>query len=163
MSGNRLFIGKVAAQTAMNPKTIRYYEQIGLLPTPERTESRYRLYTSEMVELLKFIRKAQGLGLQLSEIREIASIRRQGNPPCVHVRTLIKERVADLDRKLGDLQMLRDRLQVLLRNWTTQAHRGETSICPHIETAPLLQRQRDKHDTAAVVQHKRRLATPSSA
>ena len=163
MDSHRLFIGALAKQAGFKATTIRYYEQIGLLPTPERTESRYRLYTTEMVELLKFIRKAQGLGLQLSEIREIASIRRQGDPPCVHVRTLIKERVADLDRKLGDLQMLRDRLQVLLRNLTTQAHRGETSIRPHIESAPLLQRQRDKHDTAAVVQHRRRSATPSSA
>ncbi len=142
MPGNRLFIGKVAAQTGLNPKTIRYYEQIGLLPKPERTESRYRLYSSEVVEFLEFIKKAQGLGLQLSEIGEIVAIRQQGNLPCGHVRNLLKDRVADLDRKMADLQVLRDRLQVLLRNWARQASRGEASICPHIESAPLIQKRR---------------------
>ena len=71
MDGERLFIGKVAKQAGTNAKTIRYYEAIGLLTKPQRGENRYRLYPKEVVELLYFIRKAQGLGLRLSEIKEI--------------------------------------------------------------------------------------------
>lgn len=137
MAPSSLFIGKVAAQTGLNPKTIRYYEALGLLPKPERTESRYRLYPPQAVERLEFIKKAQGLGLTLSEIREILAIRQQGHLPCVHVRALLKEKVTDLDRKMADLKMLRDRLQALLRNWNRQARQGKASICPHIERVPL--------------------------
>lgn len=137
MAPSSLFIGKVAAQVGLNPKTIRYYEQIGLVPKPERTESRYRLYAPEVIDLLHFIKQAQGFGLRLSEIKEIIAIRQQGHLPCVHVRALLKEKIADLDRKMADLKMLRDRLQALLKAWNSQIRRGKADICPHIEHAPL--------------------------
>lgn len=142
MADDGLFIGKVAEKTGLNPKTIRYYEQIGLLPKPRRTESRYRLYPPEAIELLEFIKKAQGLGLRLSEIREIVAIRQQGDLPCVHVRALLQEKIADLDRKMADLKTLRDRLQALLKNWNRQARRGKAIVCPHIEGTPLIPRRR---------------------
>lgn len=138
MADKGLFIGKVAEKTGLSPKTIRYYEAIGLLPKPERSEHRYRLYSPEAIELLKFIKKAQGLGLKLSEIREIIAIRQQGELPCLHVRAMFQEKLKDLDRKITELQTLRDELHRLLANWTRRARAAgsaKAAICPHIEAA----------------------------
>jgi len=138
MADKGLFIGKVAEKTGLNPKTIRYYEGIGLVPKPERTESRYRLYPPETIELLGFIKKAQGLGLKLSEIKEIVAIREQGELPCLHVRALLEEKLKDLDKKVVELLTLRDELHRLLTNWTRRARSAgpaKAAVCPHIEAA----------------------------
>ncbi len=94
----------------MNPKTIRYYETVGVLPPPHRGENRYRRYSKEAVELLQFIKKAQGLGFTLSEIKEVVDLRRSGHAPCVHVRVLVERKIADLDQQVTDLVALRKKL-----------------------------------------------------
>jgi len=139
MADDGLLIGKVAAQTKLNPKTIRYYEAIGLLPKPRRGENRYRLYSKEVVELLQFVKQAQGLGFTLAEMQEIVAMRQQGQEPCVHVRALVKQKAADLDRKLRDLIELQRKLKRLLKAWDEYAKRRKTSavVCPHIEGEPL--------------------------
>ncbi len=138
MADEGLFIGKVAEKTGLNPKTIRYYEEIGLVPKPERTESRYRLYAPEVIDLLHFIKQAQGFGLRLLEIKEIIAIRQQGKLPCLHVRALLEEKLKDLDRKVVELLTLRDELRHLLANWTRRARSAgsaKAAVCPHIEAA----------------------------
>ncbi len=135
MTDNRLFIGKVAKHADVNPKTIRYYEAVGLLPAAPRGENRYRLYPKETIELLLFIAKAKAIGLKLAEIREIVTIRHQGRQPCRHVRSLIDHKVADLDQMLTDLIALRRRLKRLLAEWKVRGRRlgSEAVVCPHIE------------------------------
>ena len=135
MSGGQLFIGELAEQAGVNPKTIRYYETVGVLSPPHRGENRYRRYSKEAVKLLQFIRKAQGLGLALSEIKEIVELHRRGCAPCVHVQSLIRRKIADLDRQLADLVDLRRRLKRLLAGWKkpTTGPRIETTVCPEIE------------------------------
>ena len=147
MAGNRLLIGKVAKQAGVNPKTIRYYEAVGLLPAAPRGENRYRLYPKEAIELLRFIAKAKALGFTLAEIREIVGIRQGGREPCPHVRTLIEHKLAELDRMLIDLITLRQRLKRLLRGWKAQEkrHGARAVICPHIEGESLL-RTPQKHN-----------------
>lgn len=139
MLSDGLFIGKVAERAGVNPKTIRYYEEIGLLPKPQRGENRYRLYSKEAVELLQFIKKAQGLGFTLSEIKEIVAIRQMGHEPCVHVRALLERKIVDLDQRLKDLVAFQKKLKGLLAGWEEQVKRGRIKaiICPHIETVPL--------------------------
>lgn len=139
MADDRLFIGKVAERAGVNPKTIRYYEEIGLLPKPQRGQNRYRLYSKEAVELLQFIKKAQALGFTLSEIREIIALRQMGHEPCVHVRDLLERKIADLDQRLNDLIALRKKMKRLLKGWEEQAKRGgiKAVVCPHIEGEPL--------------------------
>ena len=109
----RLFIGKVSKQVGLNPRTIRYYENLGLLPPPLRSESRYRVYTPQTVELLRFIKKAKTLGFTLTEIREIIALRHRGDLPCPHVHALLTERVQTLSRQIKDLTLLRDELKGL--------------------------------------------------
>ncbi|MFQ5946524.1 MAG: heavy metal-responsive transcriptional regulator [Anaerolineae bacterium] len=131
-----LFIGKVAKQTGLNPRTIRYYESLGLLPPPSRSESRYRLYTPQTVELLRFIKKAKTLGFSLTEIREIIALRQRGDLPCPHVHTLLSERVKTLSRQIEDLSLLRDELKGLARKSASVPRTAQpTLVCPHIERA----------------------------
>ena len=128
-----LRIGQVTARVGLNPKTLRFYEAMGLLPAPSRAENGYRLYPPETVDLLKFIKAAQGLGLTLAEIKEVITIRRTGRPPCIHARDLLKAKAKELDRKLADLVALRRRIRQSLAAWGQVSSR-KAAVCPHIET-----------------------------
>ncbi len=134
MGSKPLRIGEVAARVGLNPKTLRFYEASGLLPSPSRGENGYRLYSEETVQLLGFIKAAQGLGLTLGEIREIITIRRAGRPPCVHVRDLLEAKAKELDRKLRDLMVLRRRIRQSLAARGRSPVRRAT-VCPHIEAS----------------------------
>lgn len=81
-----LQVGQFAAEFGINPKTIRYYEQIGLLPTARRTSAGYRLYGPKDADHLRFILKARGIGLTLNEIRDILNLRQNGKQPCEQER-----------------------------------------------------------------------------
>jgi DNA-binding transcriptional MerR regulator len=131
-----LFIGRLAKQVGLNPRTIRYYETLGLLPPPIRTESRYRVYSPQTVELLRFIKKAKTLGFTLTEIREIIALRQRGDLPCRHVHALLTERVQTLARQIRDLTALRDELRGLAKKSASLPRRAQpTVVCPHIERA----------------------------
>jgi DNA-binding transcriptional MerR regulator len=106
-------IGELADRLALNPKTIRYYEQVGLMPTPQRTANGYRLYQESDAERLTFIRTAQRLGLGLDDIREVLAFRDRGQAPCGHVRALIADQADQLDRRIAELQDLRGQLRDL--------------------------------------------------
>jgi MerR family copper efflux transcriptional regulator len=103
-------IGELAARTDTPPKTIRFYEDIGVLPAPARTPSQYRDYDEAAIRQLRFIRAAQTLGLSLGEIREVISFRDRGETPCAHVSGLLQRRAAELDERISELQRLRDEL-----------------------------------------------------
>lgn len=132
MGAGTLRIGEVAARAGLNPKTLRYYEALGLLPSPLREANGYRRYAAETLELLAFIRQAQGLGFTLDEIKEILAIRRRGEVPCSHVRSLLQAKAAELDRKLADLVALRRRIRQSLAAWG-RSPRLKAAVCPHIE------------------------------
>lgn len=127
-----LKIGELASRTGVSAKAIRFYEAVGVLPPPVRAPNGYRLYAREAVEILGFIKQAQGLGLALAEIKEIVAIRQGGQPPCGHVYELLREKAAELDRKLRDLVMLRRRIRQSLAAWKRLPVR-QAAICPHIE------------------------------
>jgi DNA-binding transcriptional MerR regulator len=139
MAEGGLFIGKVAEQVGVNAKTIRYYETIGLLPKPGRSESGYRVYPKEVIELLRFIKKAQSLGLKLSEIGEIVALYRKGQAPCGHVQSLLERKIVELDQRLDDLLALRKKLSSLLAATRGKAKPGRmrAAVCPHIERVTL--------------------------
>lgn len=131
-----LFIGQVAKEVGLNPRTIRYYETLGLLPPPLRSETRYRIYNPQTLELLQFIKKAKALGFTLTEIREIIALRQRGDLPCPHVHALLTERVQTLSRQIKDLTLLRDELTGLARKSASLPRRGQpTLVCAHIERA----------------------------
>ena len=103
MSG-RLKIGELAKRSGATTKTVRYYELMGLLHEPERTESGYRLYDEEDVERLTFIRKAKSLGFSLTEIGETLKLFDSQQAPCVHVLALLDRKILEIDRLVGVLK-----------------------------------------------------------
>jgi DNA-binding transcriptional MerR regulator len=130
-------IGELAARFGLNPKTIRYYEEIGLLPRAGRSDSGYRHYDSRDVERLSFIRRAKTLGLSLNEIRDILSRQQKGSPPCGQVLDLIDLKIRAIDQRMADLAAFRAELVTLRTTWADEhkhLHAAPSAgICPVIE------------------------------
>lgn len=103
-------IGELANQTGVSPKTIRYYEDINLLPEPERTSNGYRDYTEESVELLKFIRDAQATGLTLAEITSIVEHKGAGASTCDDVLQMLGDHLTDIEAQIKTLSSMRKQL-----------------------------------------------------
>jgi len=143
MESSALKIGELARRAAVSPKTIRFYEAARVLPPPARGPNGYRLYAPDAVDLLRFIKQAQGLGLTLGEIKEIVAIRRGGHPPCGHVSQLLRDKAAELDRKLEDLVMLRRRIRQSLAAWGRRPLKNAV-VCPHIEGSAGASRRRSR-------------------
>lgn len=131
-------IGELAARFGLNPKTIRYYEEIGLLPRADRSESGYRRYDTRDVERLGFIRRAKTLGLALDEIGNILTVENGGEPPCDQVLDLIEMKIEAINQRMAELETFRTELSTLRATWTDQGasvrRRGASAcICPIIE------------------------------
>jgi DNA-binding transcriptional MerR regulator len=123
-------IGELAKIVGVSPKTIRYWEEIGLLPPPPRNPSGYRDYGEEYVHLCKFILRAKVLGFKLAEIREILNLRLSGKEPCECVRGKIKAKIEEIDRLVEVLLTRRRVLRSLL-----EGERRETApVCPILES-----------------------------
>lgn len=103
-------VSELAAEFNVNPRTIRYYERIGLLSASTRTAAGYRLFSPRDRDRLRFILKAKATGLTLGEIREVLSLRRRGVVPCPTVLTLIDAKLAQIDRHVHALLEFRDEL-----------------------------------------------------
>jgi MerR family Zn(II)-responsive transcriptional regulator of zntA len=125
-SSGTLRIGELAGELGLNPKTLRYYEAIGLLPQPRRNAAGYRLYGAADKERLAFIGKAKALGFSLQEIGEILALRDAGTEPCAHVRALIDARLAAVSAQLQLLTELREELETL----QSEAERTTCSCTP---------------------------------
>jgi DNA-binding transcriptional MerR regulator len=104
-------------RAGVTAKAIRFYERKGILPAARRAANRYRVYGEGVADMLGFIRQASGLGLTLAEIKDIIAIRQGGRPPCTHVHQLLRDKAAELDRKLKDLVDVRDRIRRSLAAW----------------------------------------------
>lgn len=127
-------IGEVGERAKVPPKTIRYYEDIGILPEPPRTEIGYREYGPDAVDRLGFVRAAQSIGLSLGEIKEILSLRDRGEAPCGHVAGLIDEHAGNLAERIQRLQEMHRELRRLAK---VARSRPQTSgkFCHIIELA----------------------------
>jgi Cu(I)-responsive transcriptional regulator len=107
--------GRLAKAVGVNLATVRYYERRGLLPSPPRTESGYRVYTDDSVKRLRFIRHAQELGFSLDEVEELLGLasRKRTSAEVCEVTT---RKIAVLDQRIRALQSLRKRLNALTRS-----------------------------------------------
>jgi MerR family copper efflux transcriptional regulator len=110
-------IGDLAKLSDITPAAIRYYEELGLLTPPPRSESGYRHYAETTIEELRFIKKGQGLGFSLEEIGEILKISRAGAAPCSRVLDLAERNLAAAEERIKHLQAFRDRLAALIAKW----------------------------------------------
>src|SRR5262249_42532654 len=125
MERNGLLIGEVAARSGLSRKALRLYEARGILQAPPREPSGYPRYPADVLGLLAFVGQARRLGLTLSEIKHIVSLRRSGAAPCSHIRALLEQKAADLEAMLTAVRGI-------LASW--RATNGRlAAVCPHIE------------------------------
>ena len=122
-------IGRLSADTGVNIETIRYYERIGLVPRAPRSMSGRRLYDSDAIRRLGFIRRARELGFSLDDIRSLAGID-DSRPTCREVHALASRHLEEIRLKIGDLK----RLERNLASLTAACNRGDAPDCPLIDT-----------------------------
>ena len=99
-------IGDLARRTGLAASAVRYYEQLGLLPAPQRTASGYRSYADDSVDRITFIRSAQAVGLTLAEVGQVLGVRDAGEAPCLVVTELVDRRHAEVRARIAELQAL---------------------------------------------------------
>lgn len=103
-------IGELSVKADLPTQTIRFYERVGLLPRPERAPNGYRLYESEDVQRLRFIRSARALDFSLDDIQEILDLRDRGSAPCRVVMGLMARQIEAIDDRIRELKRLRREL-----------------------------------------------------
>ena len=126
---NGLTIGKLARRAGVGIDTVRFYEREGLLPSPARTASGYRLYAAADADRVRFVRRAKALGFTLAEIRELLRLA-AGHGTRASVKKLAQRRLADLERKLAEMTAIRDALSHLVAQCSGE---GAVQGCPIIE------------------------------
>lgn len=109
-------IGSIAKKIGLSVDAIRFYERNALIPHPQRTEGGFRQYDGSDVEALAFIRRVQGLGFTLAEVRDLVHLRRNRLQPCAPVRRRLEQKLTHVHRKLTDLQKLEGELRSTLRS-----------------------------------------------
>ena len=142
-------IGQVANETGLSVDTIRFYEKQGLLKRSPRTDGGFRLFGVAEIETLKFVRKAQGLGFSLNEIRELLILRADRVPACSHVKELLDQKLTAVERKIGELR----RLELSLKRALLKCERelktgapGHESCCPVLDEITQAARCERKHE-----------------
>lgn len=124
-----LTIGKLSATTGVKVPTIRYYEDIGLLPEAERSSGNQRLYDMKAQERLAFIRHARELGFPLDDIRELLSLSDRPEISCAAADVIAKHQLVSVKNRIMRLQALQQELERML----TQCAQGTISDCKVIE------------------------------
>jgi Cu(I)-responsive transcriptional regulator len=122
-------IGQAAKSSAVSAKMIRHYESIGLLPKAQRTEAGYRLYDENDVHTLRFIQRARSLGFPLETIRTLLALWRNRRRSSAQVKELSLRHVADLERKIAEMQGMVRTLRHLAHN----CHGDERPECPILD------------------------------
>ncbi len=132
-------IGEVAERAGVRVQTLHFYERMGLVPKPKRSAANYRLYSSDAVKRVQFIKKAQAIGLTLEEIKDILDVKDHGKAPCRRVAEVAAERLEQIDSELARLRAFRRSLVAVLPQWqhdtaVERACAGE--FCDLIERLP---------------------------
>jgi MerR family copper efflux transcriptional regulator len=133
-------IGIVAKKIGLSVDAIRFYERRFLLPRPPRTQGGFRNYGESDVETLGFIRRAQGLGFTLNEIRDLVQLRRSRLQSCASVRGRLEQKVGDVRRRLADLRKLEHELRMALLSCNKEMSK-RSAHCPLL-IEPNLQKPR---------------------
>jgi DNA-binding transcriptional MerR regulator len=125
---NLLRIGQVALQSGIPIKTLRYYDELGLLRSPARSTGGFRLFPPEVFDRLTLIKGAQNLGLNLQEIKELLQICEQRECPCEAVRQKVESMIQSIDRRIDQLQFLQTQVERLIAEWEQGSESSQTTI-----------------------------------
>ena len=130
-----LTIGKLAQAAGVGVETIRFYERRGLMQEPPRRASGYRQYPARSIRRLTFIRQAKDLGFTLKEIQELLELRASSDRTCGEMRNQLEIKIADIDRRLTDLQAMKGALVELHRTCDSTDPRAECPILDALESS----------------------------
>ena len=122
-------IGEAAARSNVKVPTIRYYEQIGLLPAPPRTDGNRRLFGEEDMGRLAFIRHARELGFDIAAIRALLTLQDNPSQPCATADAIAQARLADVDQRIRSLSALKAELELMVEG----CRHGKVGECRVIE------------------------------
>ena len=117
MSGD-LTIGDLGRKTGCKVQTIRYYEQIGLMPAPSRTSGNQRRYNPGHAERLAFIRHSRELGFSLDAIRELLDISDDPERSCETVDRIVRDQLEEVDRRIRSLKAMKGELERMILQCT---------------------------------------------
>lgn len=125
-----LTIGEASRRTGVPTKTIRYYEEVGLLPEAERADNGYRVYDEVALHLLRFVKRARDFGFSMEDTGELLALWRDQSRASGDVKRIADARIAEIDRKIDELNdMKRALLEVSHR-----CHGDRRPDCPILET-----------------------------
>ncbi|TFV93885.1 MerR family transcriptional regulator [Oxalobacteraceae bacterium OM1] len=133
MSQANLTIGELATQASTNVPTIRYYEEIGLLPTARRSANGRRHYRDADVKRLAFIKRCRDFGFPIEQVRELVKLFEDGDRACVEVRDLAQTHLDTVRRKLRDMRQLEASLASYVKSCDEACCAGPTRDCTIIE------------------------------
>ena len=122
-------IGELSRRTGVKVTTVRYYEEVGLMPAPPRTGGRQRRYGEAEVSRLEFIRHARDLGFEVAAIRELLALSAQPERSCAEVDAIARHHISEVERRIGQLQALGDEL----RRMVNECGHGRMSECRVIQ------------------------------
>lgn len=129
-----LKIGELSSHSHVPVKTIRYYEELGLIMAIDRTEGQFRLFHPDAINRLRFIKQLQKLGLSLKEIGECLVVYDAGQLPCGDIQEKLESHVQEIDRQVADLLILRQELTNVLEKWESSPTPESGKICPNLQT-----------------------------
>ncbi len=138
---SEMTVSELGRRTGTSPDTIRYYERIGLLPDVARSPAGYRLFDARDAERLAFIKRAQGFGLQLDQIRDLLAVRDRGLCPCGHARQMLTDKLEELDRQREALDQLRKDIARLLRDEAVPGDASSWPCGPDLIPVPTMRRK----------------------
>lgn len=122
-------IGEVARQAGLPAKTIRFYEEVGLIPPPRRAANGYRIYEERSVHLLRFIARARSLGFPLEDVHDLVDLWQDQDRSSADVKRLARDHIAAIDEKLTELRDMRRTLSALVE----RCHGDDRPDCPILE------------------------------
>jgi DNA-binding transcriptional MerR regulator len=125
-------IGVLASRSGLPVKTLRYYEDLGLLPAIGRSEGGYRLFAEESLRRLDFIRRLKTLGLSLEEIQGCLAVHDAGDLPCGDIEIQLGRQIERIDGQIKELRQLRKELHDLLAGWQSDPAKDGDVICPNL-------------------------------
>lgn len=122
-------IGLVAERSGVPAKTIRYYEEIGLVAKPERSASGYRTYDNQDVDILRFVSRARSLGFSISDVRNLLALFEDRERASADVKNIALEHVSEIERKMVEL----DSMRLTLLHLADKCHGDERPECPILD------------------------------
>jgi len=122
-------ISEAARRSGVSAKMVRHYEALGLLPKVARTDAGYRQYREAEIHTLRFIRRARDLGFSMAEIAELLKLWQDRSRASANVKRLAQAHMAELDRRLAEIQQMRQTLQQLVDG----CHGDQRPDCPILQ------------------------------